>query len=262
MRKMSRRPGVKKKLVLRLQDCRVFIVDAFGLRESSRQAEEFTLQGTKSKFPGVIPANEIWISRRHFSSEGIFLLTHALTDLAGRKRGLSEEDADESALQVERSLREAITGEKFRHGRSHKQVPNQLYDSLYTTIPDPEGEIEVWLIDGHLARCWYKTDYAEGGHYVVYPWVPKREIWLERAQDPRELPFICVHEYLELRMMRDNDLPYDDAHPIASKIEFGLRREKLDLPLESAGRLSKADLPGLASPAVYEFVLRRFLNRR
>lgn len=40
--------------------------------------------------------------------------------------------------------------------------------------------IEVWRIDGHLVRCYYKTDYTEGGHGYVYPWCPRNEIWIEK----------------------------------------------------------------------------------
>ena len=140
-------------------------------------------------------------------------------------------------------------------------MPEKIYDRLYATIPDPEGEIKAWRIDGFLARCWYKTDYAEGGHFVVYPWVPPREIWLERDTDPREFPFILAHEYLELRMMRDGGLSYDRAHEIAAGIEFDLRREASDLPVATGRRFRKSDLPALARPEVYEFLRKNYLDK-
>jgi hypothetical protein len=243
-----------------LNSQRVFSVDAYGVRESSPEAEEFTLHGAKPDFPDVVPSGEVWVSRRHFSREGIFLIAHSLAALGARERGLSEDNADAAGLDAERAAREDLTGEEYRDGKPHRRVPDRLYDELYTVIPDPQGPIKVWLVDGMLARCWYKTDYAEGGHFVVYPWIIGREIWLERDADPREQPFICVHEYLELRMMRDGGLKYDDAHPIASKIEFGLRREKSGLPLTRGRRLHKSDLPRLADADVYEHVERTYLD--
>ena len=55
------------------------------------------------------------------------------------------------------------------------------------------------MIDGLFARCWYQTDYAEGGHFVVFSWVPKGEIWLEKNCDLREQPYIAVGGYRSLR---------------------------------------------------------------
>ena len=49
-----------------------------------------------------------------------------------------------------------------------------------------EGRYKWRLVDGNVVRCTYKTDYTEGGHGQVYPWVPKREIWVEKALDRTE----------------------------------------------------------------------------
>lgn len=259
--KTARAPGIRKRHEVTLNDHRICTVDAYGLRESSPEAEEFTLLGTRPEFPGVVPGGEVWVSRRHFPREGVFLIAHALADLGARRRGLSEEAADQAGLDAERRIREDLTGEEFRDGKPHRQVPDKLYDRLYATIPDPEGPVKAWLIDGFYARCWYKTDYAEGGHYVVYPWVPTREIWLERDTDPRELPYILAHEYLELRMMRDGGLEYDEAHEIASGIEFDLRCEESDLPVARGRRFRKSDVPTLAGEDVYEFLRENYLGR-
>jgi hypothetical protein len=258
--KTLRQLGIHKKHIITLNEYRICTVDAFGVRESSHEAEEFTLHGTQPEFPRVVPASEVWISRLHFPREGIFLMVHALALLGAHARGKSEDDADEAGLEAERAAREKVTGEEFRDSKPHKRVPERIYDQLYTTIPDPEGPVKVWLIDGCLARCWYKTDYAEGGHFVVYPWVPSHEIWLERDTDPREMPFIAAHEYLELRVMRDGGLSYDEAHEIASKIEFRLRCEESGLPLAHGRRLRKSDLPSAADPEVYEYAEKHYLK--
>jgi hypothetical protein len=256
-----RTPAIQKKLQVTLSDHRVCTVDAFGVRESGSEAEEFTTVGSRGEFPGVVPGGEVWISRRHFRREGIFLAARALARTGATRRGLSDDDAYEAGMDAERHLREDLTGEEFRDGKPHRQVPEKLYDRLFTTIPDPDGPVKAWLIDGFFARCWYKTDYAEGGHFVVYPWVPSHEIWLEQDTDPRELPFILAHEYLELRMMRDGGLEYDEAHEIAAKIEFDLRREESDLPVATGRRFRKSDVPSLARPEVFGFLRENYLGR-
>lgn len=254
-------PGIRKKHETTLCDYRIHTVDAFGVRESSPEAEEFTLMGTRDEFPGVVPGWEVWISRRHFPREGVFLLAHALAMLGAHRRGLSDDAAYEAGQDAERHVREDLTGEEFRDGKPHRQVPEKIYDRLYATIPDPDGPVKAWIIDGYLARCWYKTDYAEGGHYVVYPWVPAREIWLEKDTDPRELPFILAHEYLEMRMMRDGGLGYDHAHGIASKVEFALRHEESPLPMAQGRRFRKSDCRALAEPEVYAALREHYMGR-
>ena len=153
---------------------RICTVDAFGVRESSAEAEEFTLVGVRSEFPGVIPGGEVWVSRRHFPREGVFLIAHALALARGHRpravRGGGRRGRPgRRAADPRGPDRGGVPGRQA----APRRCPRRLYDRLYATIPDPEAPIKVWLIDGLLARCWYKTDYAEGGHYVVYPWVPR-----------------------------------------------------------------------------------------
>ena len=83
---------------------------------------------------------------------------------------------------------------------------NVTFHGVRSPTPDPEGTVNVWLVDGNLVRSYYKTDYTEGGHGYVYPWVPKPEIWIEDGADHREVPYIVCHEYIERRLMRDEGL--------------------------------------------------------
>src|SRR5437016_2731645 len=84
----------------------------------------------------------------------------------------------------------SVNGIAFRDGKPHKQVPADIYLEQYVRLPDPQGPVEVWLVDGNLVRSYYKTDYTEGGHGYVYPWVPRPQIWIEDGVDRREVPFI------------------------------------------------------------------------
>jgi hypothetical protein len=113
-------------------------------------------------------------------------------------------------------------------------------------------------VDGNLVRSYYKTDYTEGGHGVVYPWVPRKEIWVEDGVDHRELPFIVAHEYVERRLMRDEGLEYDSAHEACSRFEFELRERAGAPPLLVRGgrKFGKGDMPRLAEDAVFDYVQR------
>src|SRR5262249_29380878 len=120
--------------------------------------------------------------------------------------------------------------------------------------PDPEGPVDVWLVDGNLVRSYYKTDYTEGGHGYVYPWVPRPQIWVEDGVDHREVPFIVCHEYLERRLMRDEGLDYDTAHAICSKAGWARRETGGPALLMPAGRrrLNKESLSALPAGGVYD----------
>src|SRR5205823_8211682 len=130
---------------------------------------------------------EIWVDRRLFEAEGLFSIADALVRLARRRAGASAERADAAGLDVERALRQRLLGLKYRAGRPHRRVPRRIYAGRYATLPDALGPIAVHLVAGELVRGYYKTDYTEGGHGYVYPWVPRGQIWVERDLAKAEL---------------------------------------------------------------------------
>jgi hypothetical protein len=255
-------PKLHKKRVLRHADYTVYSVNALAVRNVAQPDEEFGNFATPDDFPNLIPKGEVWISEKLAAKEGIFFIANALTRLKRQADGATDQ-AYEDGLEVERLLREKLNGVAYRDGKPHRQVPGAIYLEQYLTLPDPRGPVQVWLIDGNLARSYYKTDYTEGGHGYVYPWVPRPEIWIEDGVDRREVPFILSHEYLERRLMRDEGLDYDTAHAIASRVEFDLRKTRGGTPLLVSGRrkLTKKDLPRPTSDEVFQYVLRSYVQK-
>jgi hypothetical protein len=256
-------PPLRKRFVTSCEGYDLYSVNAFAVRNIAQPDEEFTNFATKDDFPNLIPAGEIWVSDRNLEKEGVFFLANAIARLKERERGASDDRATDAGLAAERILREKHNGVKFRDGKPHRHVPDDLYAEHYLTLPDPEFPVEVWLIDGNLVRSYYKTDYTEGGHGYVYPWVPKRQIWVEKDMHRRELPYIVSHEYIELRLMRDEGLGYDRAHAICSRVEFKLRKGRGIAPLLLRGRerrLTKRDLPRLTDDAVLKHVVQEYVK--
>jgi hypothetical protein len=253
---------LNKKRVLTHAEYVVYSVNGFAVRNASKPDEEFGNFATCDDFPNLIPKGEIWISEKLAEKEGVFFIANALTQQARQAAGATNRAYDDG-LEVERLLREKLNGIEFRDGKPHRQVPREIYLEPYTTLPDPQGPVEVWLIDGNLARSYYKTDYTEGGHGYVYPWVPRPEIWVEDGVDRREMPYIVCHEYIERRLMRDEELDYDPAHEICSKVEFNLRKCKGATPLLVRGRrkLAKPDLPRLTDDEVFDYVKRTYVRK-
>lgn len=256
-------PKLRKKRVLSHTDFTVYSVNAFAVRNAAEPDEEFGNFATRDEFADLIPEGEIWISEKLAAKEGIFFIANALTQLARQANGVSPERAYDDGLEVEQGLRERINGIAYREGKPHKQVPDAVYLEHYTTLPDPQGPVEVWLVDGNVVRSYYKTDYTEGGHGYVYPWVPRPQIWIEDGVDHHEVPFIVSHEYLERRLMRDAGMEYDPAHEVCSALEFDLRKGEGATPLLVTGRgkLGKGDLPRLTTLDVFEYVIRTYVGK-
>ncbi len=91
----------------------------------------------------------------------------------------------------------------------------------------------------------------------------KKEIWIEKDLDRTEIPFILSHEYVELRLMRDKAVGYDEAHEICSTMEFELRKNQgVRSFLSPRGRkLRKTDLPKLVSPELFDELLKKYAKR-
>ncbi len=263
MSKASRGAGLKKTYVTTLRGYRVVTVDAFDIRSLTRHDEEFTNFAIHSDFPALIPSGEVWIDERLYEAEGIFSLVQAMVHLKKLEEGVPEGEAYHAGVEAERRLREAIVGVKYRGGRPHRRTPSRVYMDHYTSLPDPVAPIAARLVDGNFVRSLYRTDYVEGGHGYVYPWVPKGEIWLEHGVARRELPFVLAHEYTELRLMRDEGLEYDPAHAIAAKVEFALRDGEALRELVAPGgrRFTKNDLDRLTTDAFFQAVKRRYKVR-
>ena len=195
------------------------------------------------------------MSEKLVAEEGVYFAANVLAYLARVAAG-QPDAAYEAGEDAERALRESVTGLRFRDGKPHARVPDDIYLSEYLTLPDPKGAVSVRRVNGNLLRCFYKTDYTQGGHGYVYPWVPKGQIWIEHGVDDREVPFILCHEYLERRLMRDAGLEYARAHELASALEFDLRKGEGLTRLLAGGRrkIGKPDLPNLTTDEVYRFV--------
>jgi hypothetical protein len=256
--------NLSKRFIITHNDYHVYAVNALAVRDKTQSDEEFGNFATHDEFPRLIPKDEIWIVDKSIDKEGVFFIADALARLKEKSKGASEDRAYTAGLNVERALREKLNQVKFRGGRPHRRVPGAIYFEHYSTLPDPRFPIEVWLVDGNLVRSYYKTDYIEGGHGYVYRWIPHDEIWIEHDVHSAEIPFLVIHEYLELRLMRDEKIDYDRAHAICARLEYQVRERHGITPLLCSGKrkVTKADLRKLTSPDVFSYVSKRCLRRR
>ncbi len=80
------------------------------------------------------------------------------------------------------------------------------------------------IVDGSIVRKYIDPEFTQGGHHLVYSYIPKGEVWIEKAVRPKELPFVLNHELVERRYMARGK-SYDIAHEYATAAEKDLRRQ-------------------------------------
>lgn len=82
----------------------------------------------------------------------------------------------------------------------------------------------VVRVSGWGARL-ENVKFVEGGHGHVYPWIPRREIRVEKMLDRRDECAIAVHEIVEHQVMRHRGWRYLSAHDLANRVEQRIRRQ-------------------------------------
>lgn len=220
-------PALIKKAHLRpLEDIgpvRAWEVDGPFIRENIDI--EFTNFGIAPDFPWI-PENELWLDLETHPDERRFFIDHMLTQWRYLHKGYSNAYALNKAYAVERSER-LKSGDRSKIFFEHKAHPENTHVRL---IGKTDDGFEVWLVIGRLVRSSYFIDFVDGGHHLVYPWVPENEVWIDDDVQPKEWPYIILHELHERRLMALG-WGYPRAHSSASRHEWIYHQHPMDLPL-------------------------------
>lgn len=178
----------------------VYLVDGGYVR--SHTDIEFTDFGQHYRYH-YIPENEFWIDNNTPKEEWHAFVKHLTTEYNLMKSGLSYDKALPLADKAEKG-----------------QSPTEALDKK------PLGH-NVFTVNGEFIRNTFRPDFVEGGHGLVYNWIPKDEVWLERSLSEAERFFVLAHELYEHSLMKTG-MPYDKAHEKASVYELKLR----ELPMK------------------------------
>jgi len=212
----------------------VYLIDDYKFRNKSLEMQEFGAFALNLDFE-IIPKNDIWISKYIQEKERDLFIENALKQLDMRMYGVERINAYDTALVLEKNLRMKING-------STKNTLKEVYSNVYHDYF--WQRLKIYLVDGNVVRNLYKTDFVEGGHGYVYPWIPKNEIWVEKDMNTNEIPIIALHEYVERTIMKEQEEEYAYSHKVSSKVEYGFRPDKF----------KKADLANLNSSKVNELI--------
>lgn len=95
-------------------------------------------------------------------------------------------------------------------------------------------KIKVFLVNGNEIKIKYFMDFVEGGNGMVYGvkhdktqpnYIPEDEMWVDADLDLSSFPYVLLHEAVEMYLMANEDLKYDEAHAKANGVEKTLRTQ-------------------------------------
>ena len=169
-----------------------------------------------------IPPNEIWIDQETNGDERKYFLEHVSweRELMGQGMTLGEavEKADKRETHERRESSRVKNILNAHHARK-KALEKIRKEKLDKYSSDT---VHVWLVYGEFVRDFYLVGYAEGGHDLVYSFIPKGEVWIEEVLHPSEQRFIILHELHE-RYLMSQGKNYPHAHAGAVVIEDRFR---------------------------------------
>ena len=131
-------------------------------------------------------------------------------------------EALEAALQDPERDDEATWGVLKVALRHHLGADDDQLKEITDKILYAEGDFIVRSVNGQKVRRDINIDFVSGGHYLVYDYIPEKELWIDSELPPQEEDFITIHEVHECYLMQSG-LGYDEAHEQASKIEHYYR---------------------------------------
>ncbi len=125
------------------------------------------------------------------------------------------------------------------------EVPDHIEEKIprgaKTKIEPPRGlkkveleqyharNLKVFLVDGQYVRDNFNVDFTQGGHWKVYPFIPRYEVWIDRSLDtPLDRKATLLHEITEMVDMGDargKGDQYSESHDKASAVEIQARKD-------------------------------------
>lgn len=232
---MRNNEGVYLKKIGDHGDLEVWLVDGSLVRRDLD--ENFTEYEHHARYK-FIPANELWIEKDTNEDEWKYFLENVDLERKYISEGMTLEEAVEKANGTEQKDRrrspriQKILDSHHARKEAVKKIHKEKLAEWSTDY------LSVWRIDGEIVRALYLVDYADGGHDLVYDFVPKKEIWIEEVLDEKERKFILLHELHE-RFLMSQGKDYPHAHEGATIIEARFRKDPRGLEERMREELAK-----------------------
>lgn len=212
-----KKPYLKK--IREINGLHVWYADGMYVRKNLN--EEFTNYGDNYIF-NFIPKNEVWIDKEFGKKEYNYYIKFSIVRNKLIKSGKTKEKALKQGELIEQKERnKSKLVQKLKKIKNKKQIIKKIHKKLLRKYSN--NKIKVWIVNGFLVRSLFFLDFTEGGHDKVYKFVPKNEVWIDDALNPKELKYVLIHELHERALMK-KAWSYNKAHKDSSKIELFCRK--------------------------------------
>ena len=196
-------------LYKKLGNFKVYVVDGDYIR--TNRDIEFTNFGQHYRYR-YIPTNELWLDSTNPQGEDEYkyFVQHMIIEHSLMSKGNSYGKATGIADKVEREIRQGDLEDR--------PIKKKFIGKI--------GKQKVWLVDGEQVRDKKDVQFTEGGHDLVYTYIPKHEIWVDNSLPVNERDEIVLHEAYERNKMSKGE-GYEQAHREANKVEKKARKSKI-----------------------------------
>lgn len=215
------KPSYYLKKLGRRGEIRIWSVDGKKIRDSLNI--EFTNFGQRFDFD-FIPENELWVEKEAVVNERKFFIERMLAKRKMLEAGFTNAEAEELAAAKERVERKKV--EEAQKSPSKKDPLDKIYQQIHRRLLGKTAfGLDIWLIDGENVRTNLYLDFTEGGHDLVYWFVPENEVWIDDDVCAAERLYVLLHELNERSKMAEG-LNYPQAHRLSSRLEWRARHDK------------------------------------
>lgn len=208
-------------------DIEIWLVDGTKIR--NELDIEFTNFGQKF-YQDEIPENEFWIDKEASPDERKFFIDRLLIERKLIDKGLEWDEIKDIASAKESAEREKRLKQRTKT-KENLTVEVEIEKIRKELLGETKNGLSIWLADGNLIRSLLMVNFTEGGHHLVYDFVPENDVWIDNDMFKEEIPFVILHELYERDLMSKGSL-YDDAHDGvgeikgASDIEWEARHDR------------------------------------
>jgi hypothetical protein len=153
-----------------------------------------------NRYMPFIPKDEFWIDKENGVKESHFFINSFLTIQKELKKGKEYIEAVRIADKLEKRERKKAT---FLKKVKKIKVKIKLFEKIHKKrlFKKYTKNLKIWQVKGHLVRSLFDLDFNQGGHGLVYPFVPKNEIWIDDDVYKKEIPYVLIHELHERHLM-------------------------------------------------------------
>ncbi len=179
---------------------KIIFIDAHKMR--NRISPDVGVVDTHEKSP-YVPKGEVWFDKAYKKEYEFFMAMYRL-EKSLLKKGMKYSEA-------KRAVRKTFV-------KKAKNIPE------FTLKIERKSGFLVRYVKGRIVRQYIDPKFLLGGHGYVYDYIPKNEVWIDDAQDPREMKYPLTHELHEAKLMKQG-MDYNSAHDFALAAEKHERRK-------------------------------------